>query len=70
MVGTPHHYAVDYYAVDAAAQRRHMEALLAATGLPVLLYNIPQATGQALAPATVRGAGGRAASVRDQGLSR
>jgi 4-hydroxy-tetrahydrodipicolinate synthase len=42
-----------YYAVDAAAQRRHVEAILAATALPVLLYNIPQATGHVLAPETV-----------------
>jgi len=41
------------YAVDAAAQRRHVEAILAATALPVLLYNIPQATGHVLAPETV-----------------
>ena len=42
-----------YYRVDAAVQRRHVEAILAATELPVLLYNIPQATGHVLAPETV-----------------
>ncbi|MDQ6670480.1 MAG: dihydrodipicolinate synthase family protein [Chloroflexota bacterium] len=39
VVGSPY-----YFGVDAAAQRRHVEAVLSATPLPVLLYNIPQCT--------------------------
>ena len=39
VVGSPY-----YFGVDAAAQQRHVEAILAATSLPVLLYNIPQCT--------------------------
>jgi 4-hydroxy-tetrahydrodipicolinate synthase len=42
-----------YFAVDAGAQRRHVEAVVAATRLPVLLYNIPQCTHQPFAPETV-----------------
>jgi 4-hydroxy-tetrahydrodipicolinate synthase len=48
VVGSPY-----YFGVDAAAQRRHIEAVLAATPLPALLYNIPQCTHHVLAPATV-----------------
>ena len=48
VVGSPY-----YYAADSAAQRRHVEAVAQAVGLPVLLYNIPQATHNALSPATV-----------------
>lgn len=39
--------------VDAATQRRHVEAILKAVPLPVLLYNIPQATHHSLLPVTV-----------------
>lgn len=39
VVGSPY-----YFGADAAAQQRHVEAILAATSLPVLLYNIPQCT--------------------------
>ncbi|HEY3080698.1 MAG TPA: dihydrodipicolinate synthase family protein [Chloroflexota bacterium] len=42
-----------YFAADADAQRRHVEAVLDATPLPVLLYNIPQCTHQPFAPETV-----------------
>ena len=38
---------------DGAAQRRHVEAVLAATPLPALLYNIPQCTHHVLAAETV-----------------
>jgi 4-hydroxy-tetrahydrodipicolinate synthase len=48
VVGSPY-----YLAVDAAAQQRHVEAILRAVTLPVLLYNIPQATHNPLAPNTV-----------------
>jgi len=48
VVGSPY-----YFTVDAGAQRRHAEAILAAVPLPVLLYNIPQATHHVLAPETV-----------------
>ncbi len=44
VVGSPY-----YFGVDAASQQRHVEAILAATPLPVLLYNIPQCTHQPLA---------------------
>jgi 4-hydroxy-tetrahydrodipicolinate synthase len=44
VVGSPY-----YFGVDAASQQRHVEAILAATSLPVLLYNIPQCTHQPLA---------------------
>jgi 4-hydroxy-tetrahydrodipicolinate synthase len=42
-----------YFEVDGDAQRRHVEALLSATALPLLLYNIPQCTHHRLAPDTV-----------------
>jgi len=42
-----------YFNVDAASQQRHAEAILAAVSLPVLLYNIPQATHNPLKPETV-----------------
>ena len=48
VVGSPY-----YFSVDAAVQQRHAEAILGAVSLPVLLYNIPQATHNPLAPATV-----------------
>jgi 4-hydroxy-tetrahydrodipicolinate synthase len=38
-----------YFEVDAASQQRHVEAVLRATPLPVLLYNIPQCTHTPLA---------------------
>ena len=44
VVGSPY-----YFQVDAASQQRHVEAILAATPLPVLLYNIPQCTHAPLA---------------------
>jgi dihydrodipicolinate synthase/N-acetylneuraminate lyase len=47
-----------YFEADAGAQRRHVEAVLAATPLPVLLYNIPQCTHQPFAPETVAGLAG------------
>jgi dihydrodipicolinate synthase/N-acetylneuraminate lyase len=46
-----------YFNVDAASQQRHVEAILAAAPLPVLLYNIPQATHNPLRPETVAGLG-------------
>jgi 4-hydroxy-tetrahydrodipicolinate synthase len=49
VVGSPY-----YFAVDAASQRRHVEAVLSATPLPVLLYNIPQCTHTPLARETVQ----------------
>jgi 4-hydroxy-tetrahydrodipicolinate synthase len=39
VVGSPY-----YFGVDSASQQRHVEAILSATPLPVLLYNIPQCT--------------------------
>jgi dihydrodipicolinate synthase/N-acetylneuraminate lyase len=39
VVGSPY-----YFGVDGPSQQRHVEAILAATPLPVLLYNIPQCT--------------------------
>jgi len=39
VIGSPY-----YFAVDGAAQRRHVEAVLHAVDLPVLLYNIPPST--------------------------
>jgi 4-hydroxy-tetrahydrodipicolinate synthase len=48
VVGSPY-----YFPVDGAAQRRHVEAVLGATTVPGLLYNIPQCTHHVLAPATV-----------------
>ena len=49
VVGSPY-----YFAVDADAHRRHVEAVIEAGGLPALLYNIPQCTHHTLAPETVR----------------
>jgi 4-hydroxy-tetrahydrodipicolinate synthase len=49
VVGSPY-----YFGVDAASQRRHVEAILSATPLPVLLYNIPQCTHTPLARETVK----------------
>jgi 4-hydroxy-tetrahydrodipicolinate synthase len=48
VVGSPY-----YLTVDGAAQQRHVEAILRAVSLPVLLYNIPQATHNALRLASV-----------------
>ena len=48
VVGSPY-----YLGVNGAAQQRHVEAILAAVPLPVLLYNIPQCTHNVIAPATV-----------------
>ncbi|HEV8320400.1 MAG TPA: dihydrodipicolinate synthase family protein, partial [Myxococcota bacterium] len=48
VVGSPY-----YFAVDAPAQRRHVEAILDAVPLPVLLYNIPPATHHVLSPELV-----------------
>ena len=48
VVGSPY-----YYTVDAATQARHVEPIVKAVPLPVLLYNIPQATHHTLSPATV-----------------
>jgi 4-hydroxy-tetrahydrodipicolinate synthase len=48
VVGSPY-----YFGVDAASQRRHVEAILSATSLPVLLYNIPQCTHAPLATESV-----------------
>ena len=43
-----------YGELIAMDQERHVEKILRAVSLPVLLYNIPQATHNALLPATVR----------------
>lgn len=48
VVGSPY-----YGDVDAATQERHVAAILDAVPLPILLYNIPQATHNPIAPATV-----------------
>ena len=48
VVGSPY-----YFDVDAAAQRRHVEAVLGAVSLPVLLYNIPQCTHHRLSAETI-----------------
>ena len=48
VVGSPY-----YYPVDSAIQQRHIEAILKAIPLPVLLYNIPQCTHHAVSPGTV-----------------
>ncbi|HVA89283.1 MAG TPA: dihydrodipicolinate synthase family protein [Chloroflexota bacterium] len=48
VVGSPY-----YYWVDGDDQRRHVEALLTAVRIPVLLYNIPQCTAHSLSPETV-----------------
>jgi 4-hydroxy-tetrahydrodipicolinate synthase len=42
-----------YFGANAAAQQRHVEGVLAAVDLPVLLYNIPQCTHAPMSPATV-----------------
>ena len=49
VVGSPY-----YFAADAASQRRHVEAILSAISLPVLLYNIPKCTHAPLARETVQ----------------
>jgi 4-hydroxy-tetrahydrodipicolinate synthase len=41
-----------YFPVDGDAQRRHIEAVLGAVRVPLLLYNIPQATHHVLGPET------------------
>jgi 4-hydroxy-tetrahydrodipicolinate synthase len=46
VLGSPY-----YYPADGDVQRRHIEAVMAAVKLPVLLYNIPQSTHQPIAPA-------------------
>jgi 4-hydroxy-tetrahydrodipicolinate synthase len=48
VVGSPY-----YFGVDDLAQRRHIEAVLAAVTVPALLYNIPQCTHATLDRATV-----------------
>lgn len=48
VVGSPY-----YFGVAADAQQRHVEAILGTVPLPVLLYNIPQATHNPLTPETV-----------------
>lgn len=42
-----------YFGVDGDDQRRHVEAVLHAVNLPVLLYNIPQCTVHSWLPQTV-----------------
>jgi len=50
VVGSPY-----YFRVDAATQQRHVESILSAVSLPILLYNIPQATHNPLSsPAVAR----------------
>ncbi len=48
VVGSPY-----YYPVDGSMQRRHVETIVYQIPLPVLLYNIPQATHSPVSPATV-----------------
>jgi 4-hydroxy-tetrahydrodipicolinate synthase len=48
VVGSPY-----YYGVAADDQRRHVEAILEVSPLPVLLYNIPQCTYHPISPETV-----------------
>ena len=48
VVGSPY-----YYAVAATPQMRHVESVLKSVPLPILLYNIPQATHHTLSPDTV-----------------
>ena len=48
VVATPY-----YFGTDGDDQRRHVEAVLGAVDLPVLLYNIPQCTGYVWLPQTV-----------------
>ncbi len=50
VAGTPY-----YNSVATAEQLRHVEAILAAVKLPVVLYNIPQCTGYPIYPDTVAG---------------
>ena len=47
VVGSPY-----YGEIDRAGQERHVEAVLRAVSLPVLLYNIPQATHNRILPST------------------
>ena len=42
-----------YFGVDADAQRRHVETILSAVDIPLLLYNIPPSTHHMLAPSLV-----------------
>lgn len=42
-----------YFGVDGEAQGRHIEAILGAVRVPLLLYNIPQSTHHALSSETV-----------------
>ena len=48
VIGSPY-----YFAVGSDAQRRHVEAILDAVPLPVLLYNIPPSTHHYLSPELV-----------------
>ena len=48
VLGSPY-----YYPASGDVQRRHVERVMAAVPLPVLLYNIPQATHHVLSPPTV-----------------
>ena len=48
VVATPY-----YFGTDGDDQRRHVEAVLGAVDLPVLLYNIPQCTNTVWLPETV-----------------
>ncbi len=48
VVATPY-----YFGADGDDQRRHVEAVLDAVTLPILLYNIPQCTGHTWLPRTV-----------------
>jgi 4-hydroxy-tetrahydrodipicolinate synthase len=50
VAGTPY-----YNSVGAAEQQRHIEAILAAVNLPVVLYNIPQCTTYPIYPEAVAG---------------
>jgi 4-hydroxy-tetrahydrodipicolinate synthase len=43
-----------YFAVDGAAQVRHVAAIASATSLPLVLYNIPATTHNPFAPETVQ----------------
>jgi 4-hydroxy-tetrahydrodipicolinate synthase len=62
VVGSPY-----YMEVDPAAIERHVEAVLRAVDIPVLLYNIPPATHSTLPPATVGrlGAEARVLGIKD-----
>ncbi len=48
VIGSPY-----YYPVDGDMQQRHVETILQEVPLPILLYNIPQATHYPVCPATV-----------------